>query len=154
MVTHGGFYNQPIEILLVEDNPGDVRLTMEIFRESGFECQIAIVNDGVEAMAYLHRIGEFRHAQLPDLILLDLNLPRKDGRAVLTEIKSDPDLQHIPVIVLTSSDAEEDICHAYKLHANCYLAKPANFEELLLVMRLLKDFWFTAAKLPPRKRQE
>lgn len=150
MVANLGLHNQPIEILLIEDNPGDVRLIMEIFKENSMENHVAVVRDGVEAMAYLYRIGHYSHVNRPDMVLLDLNLPRKDGRSVLSEIKTDPDLQSIPVIVLTSSDAEEDIRHAYELHANCYIAKPVDFEQLLRVIRLLNEFWFTVVKLPPR----
>ncbi|MCB0190278.1 MAG: response regulator, partial [Caldilineaceae bacterium] len=121
MARELGIQGNPIEILLIEDNPGDVRLIMEIFRESAMENRVAVVKDGVEAMAYLHKAGEYRMVNRPDLILLDLNLPRKDGRTVLSEIKGDPDLHSIPVIVLTSSDAEEDIRRAYELRANCYI---------------------------------
>ena len=150
MTTHVGSHGQPIEILLIEDNPGDVRLILEIFKESEVDNQISIVKDGVEAIAYLHQLGEYANVKRPDLIFLDLNLPRKDGRTVLQEIKADPKLRSIPVIVLTSSDAEEDIQQAYDLHANCYIAKPVDFEQLLQVVRLLKEFWFTIVKLPPQ----
>lgn len=148
MTTYLGAHGQPIEILLVEDNPGDIRLTLEIFKESAVGNQIAIVKDGVEAIAYLRQLGDYAKVKRPDLILLDLNLPRKDGRTVLREIKADPKLRSIPVIVLTSSDAEEDIQHAYDLHANCYIAKPVDFEELLKVVQLLKEFWLAVVKLP------
>ncbi len=148
MTTHVGSHGQPIEILLIEDNPGDVRLTLETFKESEIDNQIAVVKDGVEALAYLHQLGEYAKVKRPDLIFLDLNLPRKDGRTVLQEIKADPTLCSIPVIVLTSSDAEEDIQQAYALHANCYIAKPVDFAQLLQVVRLLKEFWFTIVKLP------
>jgi CheY-like chemotaxis protein len=151
MTTHLGYYGQPIEILLIEDNPGDVRLTREIFKESDLDNQIAVVKDGVEAIAYLRQLDAYQQVNRPDLILLDLNLPRKDGRSVLREIKTDPVLCQIPVIVLTSSDAEEDVRDAYQLHANCYIAKPVDFEQLLKVIRLLKEFWLTAVTLPPRK---
>jgi len=149
LTTHFGYQDQPIEILLIEDNPGDVRLTLEMFKEDKIDNQIVVAKDGVEAIAYLRRSGEYAMAKRPDLIFLDLNLPRKDGRAVLKEIKTDSQLRSIPVIVLTSSDAEEDVQEAYDLHANCYIAKPVDFEQLLKVIRLLKEFWFTVVKLPP-----
>ncbi|MEZ4674086.1 MAG: response regulator [Caldilineaceae bacterium] len=149
MTVHTGYHGHPIEILLVEDNPGDVRLTLEIFKESNLENHVVVVKDGVEAMAYLYQQNNYKHAKRPDLILLDLNLPRKDGREVLAEIKATPTLRSIPVIVLTSSDTEQDIQQAYDLHANCYIAKPVDFEQLLHVVRLLKEFWFTVVKLPP-----
>lgn len=148
MTTHVGYHGQPIEILLVEDNPGDVRLTLEIFKESDLDNQIAVVKDGVEAIAYLRQLGVYKTMKRPDLVLLDLNLPRKDGRSVLAEIKTDPALHHIPVIVLTSSDAEEDVRQAYELHANCYIAKPVDFDQLLKVVQLLKEFWLTVVQLP------
>ncbi len=154
MTTHVGYNGQSIEILLIEDNPGDVRLILEIFKESEVDNQIAIVKDGVEAIAYLRQLGDYANVKRPDLIFLDLNLPRKDGRAVLKEIKGDPTLRAIPVIVLTSSDAEEDVEQTYDLHANCYIAKPVDFEHLLKVIRLVKEFWFTVVKLPPPYRQK
>ena len=130
MATQAGIHGRPLEVLLVEDNPGDVRLILEIFKESSLNDSVVVAKDGVEAMAYLYQVGEYSQAKRPDIILLDLNLPRKDGRAVLTEVKRDPRLCQIPVIVLTSSDAEEDIRQAYALHANCYIAKPVDFEQL------------------------
>jgi CheY-like chemotaxis protein len=149
MASQPGLPNPSLEVLLVEDNPGDVRLILEIFKESNLNEKVTVAKDGVEAIAYLYQVGEFSQAKRPDIILLDLNLPRKDGRAVLAEIKRDPHLCQIPVIVLTSSDAEEDIRQAYALHANCYIAKPVDFEQLLTVIRLLKEFWLTVVKLPP-----
>ena len=140
---------RPVEILLVEDNPGDVRLTQEALREGKVRNNLSVAADGVEAIAYLRREGEYADAVRPDLILLDLNLPRKDGREVLEEIKADPALRHIPVVVLTSSQAEEDIVRAYDLHANCYVTKPVDLDQFIRVVESIEDFWFTIVKLPP-----
>jgi CheY-like chemotaxis protein len=140
---------RPVEILLVEDNPGDVRLTQEALREGKVRNHLAVASDGVEAIAYLRKEGEHAGAVRPDLILLDLNLPRKDGREVLAEIKGDPTLRHIPVVVLTSSQAEEDIARAYHLHANCYVTKPVDLDQFIRVVESIEDFWFTIVKLPP-----
>ena len=137
-----------IEILLIEDNPGDARLTMEALREARMSHQIHHLPDGVEALAFLRREGRFVHARRPDLILLDLNMPRKDGRAVLAEIKSDDRLRRIPVVVLTSSLAGEDIFQVYDLCANCYVPKPADLKQFVRVVRSIEDFWFSAVKLP------
>jgi two-component system, chemotaxis family, response regulator Rcp1 len=139
-----------IDILLVEDNPGDVRLTREALKEAKFRNQLHVVADGVEAVDYLHRRGAFSDALRPHLILLDLNLPRKDGREVLAEIKSDPDLRRIPVVVLTTSEAEVDILKAYDLHANCYISKPLDIDQFLTVVKAIEDFWLTIVKIPPR----
>ncbi len=139
---------RPIEILLVEDNPGDVDLTIEALREARVHNELHVVSDGVEAIAYLRRQGAHAGARLPDLILLDLNLPKKDGREVLAEIKSDPDLKHIPVVVLTSSDSERDVLQSYRVHANCYLKKPTDLERFLEVVRSIEDFWLVVVKLP------
>jgi chemotaxis family two-component system response regulator Rcp1 len=139
---------RPVEILLVEDNPGDVRLTREALREGKLRNNLAVAVDGVEAIAYLRREGKFADATRPDLILLDLNLPRKDGREVLQEIKADASLRNIPVVVLTSSRAEEDIARAYDLHANCYVTKPVDFEQFIRVVKSIEDFWFTIVQLP------
>ena len=139
---------RPVEILLVEDNPGDVRLTREALREGKVRNNLAVAADGVEAIAYLRKEGEHAKAVRPDLILLDLNLPRKDGREVLAEIKADPALRHIPVVVLTSSQAEEDIVRAYDLHANCYVTKPVDLDQFIRVVESIEDFWFTIVKLP------
>lgn len=139
---------QPVEILLVEDNPGDVRLTLEAFKENRVLCNIHVVEDGVEALGYLHREGDYADAPQPDLILLDLNLPRKDGREVLAEIKEAPHLKRIPVVVLTTSKAEEDILRMYDLHVNCYIVKPVDLERFLDVARSIEDFWLTIVKLP------
>lgn len=143
--SHGG---RPIDILLVEDNPGDARLTVEALKDFRVSNQVSLVKDGVEAIAYLRGHGEFEGAPRPDLILLDLNLPRKDGREVLAEIKEDPELRRIPVVVLTTSQAEQDILRAYNLHANCFITKPADLEQFLTVLRSIEDFWLTIVKLP------
>jgi two-component system, chemotaxis family, response regulator Rcp1 len=138
----------PIDILLVEDNPGDVRLTREALSDANVRSRLTVAVDGVEALAALRRQGRFANAPRPDIILLDLNLPRKDGRAVLAEIKRDPDLRRIPVVVLTTSRAEEDIFRTYDLHANCYIAKPLDLEQFITVVKSIEDFWFTVARLP------
>jgi len=140
----------PIEILLVEDNPADVRLTREALREEKIHNNLNVVNDGVEAMAYLRRQGAYANAVRPDLILLDLNLPRKDGREVLSEIKNDKNLKCIPVVVLTVSNAEADILKTYNLHANCYITKPLDLEQFSKVVKSIQDFWLTIVKLPPK----
>jgi CheY-like chemotaxis protein len=140
----------PIEILLVEDNPGDVRLTMEALKEGRFANIINVAVDGFEAMAFLRREGKYANAPKPDLILLDLNLPKKNGREVLAEIKMDSKLKRIPVVILTSSQAETDIVATYNLHANCYITKPVDFEQFIRVVRSIEDFWFAVVKLPPR----
>lgn len=137
-----------IEILLVEDNPGDVRLTLEALKEAKVYNKINAVADGVEAIAYLRREGPYARATRPDLILLDLNLPRKDGREVLEEIKQDADLKRIPVVVLTTSNTEEDILRSYSLHANCYITKPVDLDQFMKVVRSIQDFWLTVVKLP------
>jgi chemotaxis family two-component system response regulator Rcp1 len=137
-----------IDILLVEDNPGDVRLTEEALREGKVKNRLAVVKDGVEAIAYLRCEGEYAEAVKPDLILLDLNLPRKDGRQVLEEIKADPELRVIPVVVLTTSAAEEDILKSYNLHANCYITKPVDLEQFLKVVKTIEDFWLSIVRLP------
>ena len=141
--------SRPIEVLLVEDNPGDVRLTREALREGKVRNNLSVVSDGVEAVAFLRKEGKYANAVRPDVILLDLNLPKKDGREVLQDIKADPALRHIPVVILTSSQAEQDILRAYDLHANCYVTKPVDFEQFITVVRSIEDFWFTIVKLPP-----
>lgn len=138
----------PIEILLVEDNPGDVRLTMEAFNESKVNNRVRTVRDGVEALAFLRREGRYGNAFRPDIILLDLNLPKKNGREVLAEIKEDPNLKRIPVVILTTSEAEQDILKAYNLHANCYITKPVDFDQFIKVIKSIEDFWLTVVKLP------
>jgi CheY-like chemotaxis protein len=138
----------PIEILLVEDNPGDVRLTIEALKEGKVANIVNVVIDGMDAMTFLQRVGKYENAPRPDLILLDLNLPKKNGREVLAEIKMDPSLRHIPVVILTSSQAETDIITTYKLHANCYITKPVDFDQFINVIKSIEDFWFTVVKLP------
>ena len=140
----------PIEILLIEDNPGDVRLTQEALREGKVINNLAVVSDGVEALAYLRQKGRYAGATRPDVILLDLNLPRKDGREVLQEIKEDPNLKRIPVVVITSSSAEEDVLRSYNLHANCYISKPVDLEQFVTVVKSIEDFWMGIVKLPPK----
>jgi len=137
-----------VNILLVEDNPGDVRLTVEIFKEGKVINSLAVVSDGVEAMEFMRRQGRHSGAMRPDLVLLDLNLPRKDGRTVLAEMKADPDLRRIPVVVLTTSQAEVDILKSYDSHANCYISKPVALEEFIDVVRQIEGFWLTIVKLP------
>lgn len=139
---------QPINILLVEDNPGDVRLTKEGFSEGKVINNLYVAEDGEEAMAFLRQEEPYQEMPRPDIILLDLNLPKKDGREVLEEIKSDPDLRAIPVIILTTSKAEEDILKTYNLHANCYITKPVNLEDFILITKSIESFWFSIVKLP------
>jgi two-component system, chemotaxis family, response regulator Rcp1 len=138
------------EILLVEDNPGDVRLTQEALKECKIINRLHVVEDGVEAIEFLRRQGRYPEAPRPDLIFLDLNLPRKDGREVLAEIKGDEELRTIPTVVLTTSAAEEDLLKAYGLHANCYVTKPVDFEQFVQVIQRLEEFWFSIVKLPPK----
>ena len=140
---------KPIEILLVEDNIGDIRLTQEALKESNLIVNLNIARDGMEAMDFLHGEGMFMDAPTPDLILLDLNLPRKDGREVLQEIKNDAELKRIPVVVLTTSEAESDIIATYGFHANCYINKPVDMDQFIKIVRMLEQFWFTIVKLPP-----
>jgi len=140
---------RPIEILLVEDNPGDVRLTIEALKEAKVRNHMHTVGDGVEAMAFLRREGKYADAPRPELILLDLNLPKMDGREVLAAVKDDPDLKRIPVVIRTISKAEEDVFKTYNLHANCYVTKPVDLEQFLTVVRSIEDFWLTVVKLPP-----
>ena len=139
---------RPIEILLVEDNRGDVRLTIEGLKESKVRNNLHVARDGVDAMGFLRREGRHVHAVRPDLILLDLNLPRMDGREVLAAIKSDPKLKTIPVVVLTTSRAEQDVLRSYELQANCYITKPVDLEQFIAVVRSIEDFWFTIVTLP------
>ena len=139
-----------VEILLVEDNPGDVRLTMEAFKEGKIRNHLSVVGDGVEALAFLRREGPYADAPRPDLILLDLNLPRKNGRDVLAEINAEEDLKQIPVVVLTTSNAEKDIIETHDLHASSYINKPVDFGQFVTVVKLIEDFWFTIVK-PSKK---
>lgn len=136
------------EILLVEDNPGDVRLTQEVLREGKILNHLSVVSDGVQAIEFLKKQGQFAHSPRPDLILLDLNLPRKDGWEVLAEIKSSPNLKRIPVVILTTSQAEEDILTAYDSYANCYIPKPIDLEQFIRVVRSIEEFWLSIVKLP------
>ena len=139
----------PIEILLVEDDPGDVLLTIEALKSAKVLNHVSVAEDGVEAMAFLRRQGQHARAPFPDLVLLDLNLPRKDGRSVLSEIKTDPVLKRIPVVVLTTSQDERDVLQAYNTHANCYISKPVDLKQFLSVVDAIDSFWLTVVKLPP-----
>lgn len=141
-----------MDILLVEDNPGDARLTREALAASGVRNTLYDVRDGEQALAFLRREGAYESAPTPDLILLDLNLPRRDGREVLEDLKKDPSIKHIPVVILSSSEAEEDILRSYRLHANCFITKPRDLDALTDVVRGIEQFWFTLAKLPPEVR--
>ncbi len=139
-----------IEILLVEDNEGDARLTREAFKDGKLQNALHHVRDGVEALAFLRREGAYRSVPRPDLILLDLNLPRLDGREVLAEIKGDADLKHIPVVVLTTSNDERDILRSYNLHANCFITKPVRLDDFIQVVQSIEGFWLTIVRLPPK----
>ena len=143
---------KPIEILLIEDNPGDVRLTKEVLMEGKVRNHLQVVGDGVEAMAFLRRENNYAEAPRPDLILLDLNLPKKDGREVLQEIKEDGEFKCIPVVVLTTSEADEDILRSYDLAANCYITKPVDLDQFIRVIKTIETFWLTIVKLPKRQR--
>lgn len=140
----------PIEILLIEDNPADIRLTQEAFREARLQNTIHVVQDGVNAMAFIRQTAPFQQAPRPDLILLDLNLPKKDGREVLKEIKSDTHTRTIPVVVLTTSNDEADVLRSYDLHANAYLVKPIDILQFIKMIQSLEDFWLSVVKLPPK----
>lgn len=142
---------QPIELLLVEDNEPDVRLTIEALREAKVKNRLWVAEDGVEALEFLRHQGRHADAPRPDLILLDLNLPRKDGRAVLEEIKADESLKRIPVVVMTTSKSEEDVLRAYDLHANCYVTKPVDFNRFMEVVRTIEQFWLTVVRLPEER---
>jgi CheY-like chemotaxis protein len=141
-----------LQVLLVEDNPGDVRLTREAFKDAKVHLEMHVVGDGVEAMEFLHRLGKYAGKPRPDLILLDLNLPRKDGRDVLAEIKGDSSLMTIPVVILTTSASDVDIESSYLLHANCYISKPVDMEGFLTVVKSIDDFWLSIVRLPPKER--
>lgn len=143
---------RPIEILLVEDNPADVRLTVEALKDAKVRNKLNVIENGVEALAYLRQQGKYANAVRPDLILLDLNLPLKDGREVLADVKADDELKSIPIVILTTSKAEQDIVKTYDLHANCYVTKPVDLEQFITVVRAIEDFWLTIVKLPPNER--
>jgi len=142
--------SSPINILLVEDNPGDIRLTQEVLKEGKVYNSLSIVENGVQAISFLKKANEYQDAPTPDLILLDLNLPKKDGREVLFDIKNDPDLKKIPVVVLTTSQAEEDILKVYDLNANCYISKPVDLGQFIDVIKSIENFWLSIVKLPTR----
>ncbi|HEX9440120.1 MAG TPA: response regulator [Roseiflexaceae bacterium] len=148
-----GETGKPIEILIVEDNPGDVRLTQEALRDAKVRNHLSVAKDGVEALAFLHREGKYGSARRPDLILLDLNLPRKDGREVLADIKADLDLRCIPVVILTTSQDERDVLGAYESYANCYIVKPVDLGQFIAVVKSIEDFWFQVVRLPPDGKQ-
>jgi two-component system response regulator len=139
-----------IDILIVEDNKGDARLIKEVFNENKIFNSLHFVNDGIEAMDFLYSRGKYKGFDKPDLIILDLNLPKKDGREVLAEIKSDEVLKHIPVVIMTISQADEDILRSYNLHANCYVTKPIDLAQFTRVIRSIENFWFSVVKLPPK----
>jgi chemotaxis family two-component system response regulator Rcp1 len=151
MKASGG-EGKSMEVLLVEDNPGDVRLTQEAFRDANRSIHVHVASDGVEAMAFLRHEGTYVHVPRPDLILLDLNLPKMDGREVLARIKEDNSLKMIPTVILTTSEAEADILKSYQLQANCYLSKPVQLDAFENVVQSINDFWLTKVKLPPQKR--
>lgn len=138
----------PVDILLVEDNPGDVRLTREALKEGKIKNSLHVVEDGIAALEFLRQTGQYKNVPKPDIILLDLNLPKKDGKEVLTEIKQDETLKKIPVVILTTSRSEEDVFKSYNLHANCYIIKPIDLEQFFNVVRSIEDFWLTVVKLP------
>lgn len=150
-MTDGARTLRPIEILMVEDNPGDVRLTREALKGGKVWNELTVVTDGVAALDYLHRRAPYQTAEPPDLVLLDLNLPKKDGREVLAAMKSDPSLRKIPVVILTTSQAEEDVVRAYNLNANCYVTKPVDFEQFTRIVQAIEQFWLTIVTLPPRE---
>jgi len=154
MTTQSTINIKPVEILLAEDNPGDARLTLEAFRDAKVKNNIAVVEDGMEALAFLRQQGKYAHAALPDLILLDLNMPKKDGREVLAEIKADEKLRHIPVLVFTVSSAEKDILAAYNLQASAFITKPIDLDEFITVVKSLEEFWLTVVRLPQGVRSK
>ena len=147
-----GGEDMPIEVLLVEDSPGDVRLTQEAFRDANMSIHLHVAADGVEAMAFLRQEGAYARVPRPDLILLDLNLPKMDGREVLAHIKADADLKTIPTVILTTSDAEADIAKSYQLQANCYLSKPVQLDAFESLVKSINDFWLTKVKLPQQRQ--
>lgn len=140
--------SRPVNILLIEDNPGDVRLAQEAFKEGKINVQLNVVMDGLEAINYLRKVGNYEKVDTPDLVLLDLNLPKKDGREVLGDIKADPKLRSIPVVILTTSNAEQDILNSYNLHVNCYINKPVDFDRFFDIIQKIEDFWLQTAILP------
>ena len=152
MMASTGTAAVPIEVLLVEDSPGDVRLTREAFKDAKVHINLHVASDGADAMAFLERQGEHANAPRPDLILLDLNLPKKDGREVLAELKESPALKCIPVVILTTSASEADIQGSYQRHANCYITKPVDLEGFLKVVRSIDNFWLSVVKLPHESR--
>jgi CheY-like chemotaxis protein len=143
---------RPIEVLLVEDDPGDVLMTQEAFKDYKIANQLTVVSNGEDAISYLRRQGRYADVPVPDLVLLDLNLPRRDGREVLRDIKGDPDLRRIPIVVLTTSDAEEDVLASYDLHANAYVRKPVDFDQFVAAVRAIDDFFITVVRLPSTDR--
>lgn len=145
--------SKPVEILLVEDNPGDVRLTREVMKVGNVLNNLSAVADGVEAITFLRNEGKYKDAPMPNLIILDLNLPKKDGRELLAEIKKDPRLKHIPVVIFTISDDEHDILKSYDLHANCYITKPVDLHQFISGIKSVEDFWLTVVKLPSNGEQ-
>jgi chemotaxis family two-component system response regulator Rcp1 len=151
-MNHIEVENSHLEVLLVEDSPGDVRLTQEVFRDTNMDIHLHVASDGVEAMAFLRREGEQVNAPRPDLILLDLNLPRMDGRVVLANIKADANLKSIPTVILTTSESEVDIVKSYRLQANCYLSKPVQLEAFEILVKSINDFWLTKVKLPQQRQ--
>jgi two-component system, chemotaxis family, response regulator Rcp1 len=151
MMESIGATGQPLEVLLVEDSPGDVRLTQEALKDAKVHINLRVARDGIDAMAFLLREGEYVTAPRPDLILLDLNLPKKDGREVLKEIKENLELKSIPVVILTTSASEADILRSYQLHANCYITKPVNLDGFLTVVKSIDTFWLSIVKLPPHR---
>jgi two-component system, chemotaxis family, response regulator Rcp1 len=142
---------QPVNILLVEDNPGDVRLTQEAFKEGKIPVNLNVVMDGVEAILFLKKQGQYAHHATPDLVLLDLNLPKRDGREVLEEIKTDPNLRRMPVVILTTSNAEQDIQKSYNLYVNCYINKPVDFDKFFEIIQKIEEFWLKTAILPSNR---
>lgn len=146
----GEIFGKAIEILLIEDNPADTRLLLEAFKDGKVHNHINTLTNGIDALAFLRKEGIFSNVNRPDIILLDLNLPKKDGREVLQEVKSDRDLKNIPVVILTSSSAEEDILRSYNLHANCYINKPVDLDQFMNIVKSIENFWMTIVKLPPK----
>lgn len=151
MDTHVNSRIDVMQILLVEDNPGDIRLTQEAMKEGPFRHELHVVKDGVDAIDFVRKAGKHTLAPTPDIILLDLNLPRKDGREVLAVLKDDDNLKLIPVVILTTSDADQDILKSYALHANCFITKPVDLDQFIYIIRQLEIFWFTVVQLPGRR---